>query len=82
MIDYFRLHSVTARRLSTALIADGFALRRQKGRHRHYGHPDGRRVTLTFPHSSDTFPLGTLKIMIEKQARWAEEDSRRLDLIP
>lgn len=62
MIDYSRLRSVTARQLSTALNADGFAI-------------------LTFHHSSDTFPLGTLRSMIEKQARWSEEDLRRLDLL-
>jgi len=81
MIDFSRLRSVTARQIGTALNADGFALRRQKGSHRHYRHPDGRRVTLTFHHSSDTFPLGTLRSMIEKQARWTEEDLRRLDLL-
>lgn len=60
-IDYSRLRSITARRLATALSDDGFELQRQKGSHRHYRHPDGRRVTLSFHHSSDTFPHGTLR---------------------
>ncbi len=80
-IGYSRLRSITARRLATALSDDGFELQRQKGSHRHYRHPDGRRVTLSFHHSSDTFPLGTLRSIIEIQARWNEADLRRLALI-
>lgn len=82
MIDYSRLRSLTARQLVAALHADGFILRRQRGSHRRYRHSDGRRVTLTFHHSSDTFPPGTLRSMIEKQARWAEDDLCRLGLLP
>lgn len=80
-VDYSRLRSVTARRLATALSDDGFQMQRQKGSHRHYRHPDGRRVTLSFHHSSDTFPLGTLKSIVDVQARWTENDLRRLRLI-
>lgn len=80
-IDYSRLRSVTARQFASALQDDGFQLQRQKGSHRHYRHNDGRRVTLSFHHSSDTFPLGTLKSMVEVQARWTEADVRRLRLI-
>jgi predicted RNA binding protein YcfA (HicA-like mRNA interferase family) len=54
MIDYSRLRSVTARQLDGALLADGFVFRRQTGSHRRYAHPDGRRVTLTVHHWSDT----------------------------
>jgi predicted RNA binding protein YcfA (HicA-like mRNA interferase family) len=79
-IDYAVLRSVTARQIAAALSRDAFELQRQKGSHRHYRHKDGRRVTLTFHHSSDTFPLGTLKSMIEIQARWTEGDLRRLGL--
>jgi predicted RNA binding protein YcfA (HicA-like mRNA interferase family) len=80
-VDYSRLRSVTARQLASALQTDGFQLQRQKGSHRHYRHADGRRVTLSFHHSSDTFRLGTLKSMIEIQARWTEQDLARLELI-
>jgi predicted RNA binding protein YcfA (HicA-like mRNA interferase family) len=79
-VDYSRLRSTPARRLASALHDDGFELHRQKGSHRHYRHADGRRVTLSFHHSSDTFPLGTLKSIIEIQARWTETDLRRLGL--
>jgi predicted RNA binding protein YcfA (HicA-like mRNA interferase family) len=80
-IDYSKLRSVTARRLASALQSDGFQLQRQKGSHRHYHHPDGRRVTLSFHHSSDTFPRGTLRSIIEIEARWQEVDLRRLGLL-
>jgi predicted RNA binding protein YcfA (HicA-like mRNA interferase family) len=80
-VDFSRLRSLTARQLAAALGSDGFELRRQKGSHRHYVHPDGRRVTLSFHHSSDTFRPGTLRSIIELQAGWTEEDLRRLRLL-
>jgi predicted RNA binding protein YcfA (HicA-like mRNA interferase family) len=80
-VDYSRLRSVTARQLASALQADGFQLQRQKGSHRHYRHTDGRRVTLSFHHSSDTFRPGTLRSIVEIQARWADKDLARLELI-
>jgi predicted RNA binding protein YcfA (HicA-like mRNA interferase family) len=80
-VDYSKLRSVTARQMASALLADGFQLQRQKGSHRHYRHADCRRVTLSFHHSSDTFRLGTLKSIIEVQARWTEQDLVRLELL-
>jgi predicted RNA binding protein YcfA (HicA-like mRNA interferase family) len=80
-VDFSRLRSLSARRVASALAADGFVLRRQRGSHRHYVHPDGRRVTLSFHHSADAFPMGTLRSIIEVQARWGEEDLRRLRLL-
>ncbi len=80
-INYSRLRSLSARRIIAALHADGFTLQRQKGSHRHYHHEDGRRVTLSFHHSGDTFPIGTLRSIIETQARWTEEDLIRLELL-
>jgi predicted RNA binding protein YcfA (HicA-like mRNA interferase family) len=82
MIDYSRLRAVTARQLDTALLADGFIFRRETGSHRRYAHPGGRRVTPTVHHWSDTFRPGTLRSMIEVQARWTEEDLQRLGLLP
>ena len=79
-IDYRPLRTVTAREIGQALLRDGFVLRRQKGSHRRYQHPDGRRVTVTFHSSSDTFPLGTLRSMVEEQARWTTDDLKRLGL--
>jgi len=65
----------------SALIHDGFFLRRQTGSHQRYQHPDGRRVTVSFHKSSDTFPLKNLKTIIEMQARWTEDDLKRLKLL-
>ncbi len=80
-IEYSKLRSVTARQLVSALQLDGFELQRQKGSHRHYRHPDGRRVTLSFHHSSDTFRHGTLRSIIEVQTRWTWDDLHRLNLV-
>lgn len=81
-MDYSKVRSITARKLMAALRADEFELVRQKGSHRHFKHADGRRVTVSAHHGSDTFRIGTLKSMIETQARWNEADLRRLDLLP
>ncbi|MEX1257367.1 MAG: type II toxin-antitoxin system HicA family toxin [Gemmatimonadota bacterium] len=81
MTDYSKLATLTARQILSALHADGFTLVRQKGSHRHFKHSDGRRVTVSFHHSADTFRRGTLRSMIDLQARWTEEDLRRLELL-
>jgi predicted RNA binding protein YcfA (HicA-like mRNA interferase family) len=52
-----------------------------RGSHQRYRHADGRRVTVTFHRAGDTFPIGTLRSMIELQARWTENDLRRLSLL-
>ena len=80
-VNYALLRTLTARETITALIRDGFAWDRGSGSHQIYYHPDGRRVTVTFHASSDTFPPKTLKSMIEKEARWTEDDLKRLNLI-
>ena len=51
------------------------------GAHQIYRHSDGRRVSVTFHAPGDTFPPKTLKSMIEKEARWTEEDLKRLKVI-
>lgn len=64
----------------SALLADGFTLKAQRGSHRRYQHSDGRRVTVPYHTSSGTFVPKTLRSMIEEQARWDEADLRRLRL--
>ncbi|HHT9118792.1 MAG TPA: type II toxin-antitoxin system HicA family toxin [Candidatus Hypogeohydataceae bacterium YC38] len=81
-IDYGRLRSLTARELISALTRDGFILDRQFGSHQHYRHPDGRRVTVSFHRSGETFPLRTLKRIVEDQACWNENDLKRLKILP
>lgn len=80
-IDYSKLKNLTARKIISALISDGFELRSQKGSHQKYRHSDKRRVTVSFHSPSDTFNTKTLKSMIEIQACWTEEDIKRLGLI-
>jgi predicted RNA binding protein YcfA (HicA-like mRNA interferase family) len=80
-INYEGLRSLTARELIAALNRDGFYFVRQTGSHQRYRHPDGRRVTVAPHGSGDTFTLKTLKSMIERQARWNENDLVRLGLI-
>jgi len=79
--DYSRLRSLTAREIISALIKDDFHLERQSGSHQQFRHQDGRRVTVSFHHPSDTFPLKALKSTIEKQAKWTYEDLKRLKLV-
>ena len=81
-IDYSNLRSVTAREVVRALIQDGFELDRQRGTHQQYRHPDDRRrVTVSFHKSGDTFRVKTLKTIIEQQAKWTEDDLKRLKLL-
>ncbi len=80
-INYAHLRKLTAREIISALIRDGFGWDRGHGSHQIYYHPDGRRVDVTFHAPSDTFAPKTLKSMIEHQARWTEEDLKRLKLV-
>jgi predicted RNA binding protein YcfA (HicA-like mRNA interferase family) len=81
-IDYRALRSITAREIIAALVRDGFFQRKhRKGSHQRYQHPDGRRVTVASHGSGSTFAIKTLKSMIEEQARWTEDDLKRLKLL-
>ena len=73
-VNYALLRNVTAREIMAALVRDGFSFDRGS-------HPDGRRVTVTFHAPGDTFAPKTLKSMIEVEARWTEDDLKRLKLI-
>ena len=79
-IEWRAVRNLTAREIISGLIRDGFVLHNQRGSHQRYRHPDGRRVTVTFHRAGDTFPIGTLRSMIETQAHWTEGDLRRLSL--
>ena len=79
-IDYSRLRNLSAREIISALVRDGFAFDRGDGSHQVYYHQDGRRVTVMFNGRGSTFTRKTLKSMIS-QARWTEEDLKRLRLI-
>ena len=79
-IDFSRLRSLTARQIVEALRRDGFDLERQRGSHRQYRHQDGRRVTVSFHRPGATFPVSRLRFMLQEQARWTQDDLRRLGL--
>ena len=78
--DYSRLRSLRASELCRALVRDGFVFTRQRGSHHRYAHQDGRRVTVPFTRKGDTLAPGTLRSIIEKQARWTSKDLERLGL--
>jgi predicted RNA binding protein YcfA (HicA-like mRNA interferase family) len=81
-IDFSKIRALTAEKIIRALLADGFLLRKSRGgSHRRYQHPDGRRVTVAYHGSNTTFVPKTLRSMIEEQARWNEDDLKRLKLI-
>lgn len=80
-INYSQFRTVTARRIIAALLSDGFYFRSQTGSHCRFYHADGRKVTISFHASSDTFKIKTLKTIIESQAQWTEFDLRRLKLL-
>ena len=80
-IDYGKLRNLTAREVISALVRDGFGFDLGTGSHQIYYHGDGRRVTVPFHSGGSTFARKTLKSIIETQARWTEEDLRRLRLI-
>jgi predicted RNA binding protein YcfA (HicA-like mRNA interferase family) len=71
---------ITARRLIKALHQDGFVLKRTRGSHRIYRHPDSRRVVVAYHGLNDTFPIGTLRAMLS-DVGWGESDLRRLGLL-
>jgi predicted RNA binding protein YcfA (HicA-like mRNA interferase family) len=80
-IDWSRLRSLTVREFVNALLRDGFELRRQKGSHQHFLHPDGRRVTVAYHSSGETFGIGILRRMVQGRAKWTAEDLIRLGLL-
>jgi len=70
---------VNARILIRALLDDNFSEARVEGSHHRFKHPDGRAVTVAYSRLNDTFTIGTLRQMIH-DARWTEDDLRRLGL--
>ena len=72
---------LTARQFIHALQENGFVLKCTRGSHHIFLHPDGRLVVASYHRLGDGFPVGTLKGMIA-DARWTDEDLRRLKLLP
>lgn len=80
-IDYSKLRGLTVRELVAALERDGFILKRRKGATRLFAHPDGRIVVIHEHRPGQPLKIGTLKEIIENEARWDEADLRRLGLL-
>ena len=75
-----RLKSRTAREWVQALERDGFAVRKGKGSHHIYQHPDGRRVLVVYHKLGDTFGPKTIRQLLTGTS-WQEEDLKRLKLL-
>jgi predicted RNA binding protein YcfA (HicA-like mRNA interferase family) len=75
-----RLKNATARDWITRLERDGFALRRGKGSHHVYEHPDGRRVLVVYHNLNDRFGPKTIKQLLSGTG-WEEEELSRFGLI-
>ena len=71
---------ITARRFIQALHDDGFTLKRTRGSHRIYRHPDGRRVVVAYHRLGDTFPVGMLRALLA-DAGWDDDRLRQLGLL-
>ena len=80
-IDYSRIRNLTGRQIESALLRDGFEFVRQVGSHRRYVHPHTRRRVTVSRSGGDTFPLPTLRSIIENQAKWDADDLVRLGLL-
>lgn len=80
-IDYNNLRSLTARKLIKALKKDGFREYKRKGVTRLFVHPDGRTTTIHLHNMNQTFAIGTLGAIIERQVQWSESALKRLGLL-
>ena len=80
--DLSGLRSLTAGKLIRALKKDGFYAETRGGAHQQfYNANDGRRVTVTYHHASDIFAPKTLQGMLREQAKWTQDDLKRLGLV-
>ncbi len=64
-----------------ALNRDGFREYRRKGVTRFFVQADGRMTTVHLYNMNQTFAVGTLKPIVERQAQWGEDDLERLRLL-
>lgn len=80
-VNYALLRNLSVRELISALTRDGFTLDRGDGSHQIFYHSDGRRVTVPFHGGNESLRRKTLKSVVETQARWTEDDLKRLKLI-
>ena len=48
---------------------------------RFFVHADGRMTTVHLHNMNQTFAVGTLKSIVERQAQWVQDDLERLGLL-
>jgi predicted RNA binding protein YcfA (HicA-like mRNA interferase family) len=75
-----QLKNKTTDALIGALLKDGFKLADKVRTERIYRHPDGRKTSIHYHKSSETYGAKLLKALLE-DTEWSEEDMRRLKLI-
>ena len=80
-INFSQLRSLTVREVASALRHDGFVEDPGGGSDGDFLHPDGRKVTVAFHGSGQTFHTRILRSIILRQARWNMDDLRRLGLV-
>jgi len=74
------LKNIPAREWIHVLESDGFQLRKGKGSHHIYQHPDKRRVLIVYHSLHDTFGPKTLKSLLQDSG-WTRDDLKRFELI-
>jgi predicted RNA binding protein YcfA (HicA-like mRNA interferase family) len=75
-----QLKNKTTDDLIAALLKEGFKLDDEVRTERIYRHPDGRKVSIHYHKSSETYGPKLLKALLE-DIGWTEEDMERLKLI-
>ena len=68
-----KLPVVYPKDLIKAVLKIGFAETRQKGSHKTFAHPDGRKLTIPF-HSSRPIPPGLLNKIIKQDLKISREE--------
>ena len=72
-----KLPLLTAKEVVKVLLALGFVLKRQKGSHMFFEHPDGR-TTLVPNHPGDHIDRGLLNKIIKHDLKMEREDFERM----
>lgn len=75
-----QLKNIPVGKLISALVKDGFILDKELRTERVYRHPDGRKVTIHYHKSNETYGSSLLKSLLD-DIGWSENDLRRLKLI-
>jgi len=72
-----KLPIVYPQELCKAVLKLGFIEERQKGSHKTFAHPDGRKLTIPF-HSNKPIPLGLLNKIMKQDLNITREELAKL----